>query len=180
MLHLTSILDVIWCHIVTSCRYMTSYILQLDQTGVHTWHGEMWHVCINVFTGWPWPLTYDLEHQTCPRYYQGQPLYQISWPYVKRHNCRREVNSYIIALWEDHSLMTRTHNGPPHVLMPLKWEVLARRNWCGRYSTDGGTDAEGKYIIALWEDHSLKPSTCPHASEIGGFYSREQWTYGPT
>ncbi len=29
--------------------------------------------------GWPWPLTYDLDLQTHPRYYQGQSLYQISW-----------------------------------------------------------------------------------------------------
>ncbi len=31
----------------------------------------------------PWPLTYDLDHQTRPRCHQGQSLYQISWPYVE-------------------------------------------------------------------------------------------------
>ena len=31
-----------------------------------------------LLTQWPWPLTYDLDLRTCPRYYQGQSPYQIS------------------------------------------------------------------------------------------------------
>ena len=44
-------------------------------------------------------LTYDLDLRTCPRYYQGQSLYQISWPYAKRFS-RESAN------WQTH---THTH-----------------------------------------------------------------------
>ncbi len=37
---------------------------------------------LHFSTKWPWPLTYDRDHQTCPRGHQGQSLYQILWPYV--------------------------------------------------------------------------------------------------
>ncbi len=32
-------------------------------------------------TWWPWPLTYDLDHRTCLRFYQGQPLWcqYVKW-----------------------------------------------------------------------------------------------------
>ena len=39
---------------------------------------------LHFSTGWPWPLTYDLEHRPCPRCHQGKSLYQILWPYVSR------------------------------------------------------------------------------------------------
>ncbi len=29
----------------------------------------------------------DLDLQTRPRYYQGQSMYQISWPYAKQFSC---------------------------------------------------------------------------------------------
>ncbi len=32
-------------------------------------------------------LTFDLDHQTHPRFYQGQSLYQILWPYVNQFSC---------------------------------------------------------------------------------------------
>ena len=36
-----------------------------------------------LLTWWPWPLTYDLDHQSRPRFYQGQSLCQILWPNIK-------------------------------------------------------------------------------------------------
>ncbi len=45
-------------------------------------------------------LTFDLwlDHWTRSRYYQGQPLYQISWPYVKRfssESANRQTHRHI-------------------------------------------------------------------------------------
>ncbi len=47
---------------------------------------------IAFLSGWPWPLTYDLDLRTCPRYHQGQSMYQISWPYAKRFSRESAIN----------------------------------------------------------------------------------------
>ncbi len=55
--------------------------------------------CIFV-TGWPWHLTYDLDLQTWPRYYQGQSLYRILWPYAKRFSCE---SATWLTHWHTHT-----------------------------------------------------------------------------
>ena len=39
---------------------------------------------IHFLTSWPWPLTYDLDHWTSPRFYLGQCAHRFSSPYLKR------------------------------------------------------------------------------------------------
>ncbi len=39
---------------------------------------------LHFSTWWPWPLSYDLDHQTRPRCHQGQSLCQILWLYINQ------------------------------------------------------------------------------------------------
>ena len=52
----------------------------------------IWHDKVNLrrfFTWWPWPLTYDLEHRTHPKSYQGPPLCRNLRPFVTRFSRER-------------------------------------------------------------------------------------------
>ena len=40
----------------------------------------------HFLTWWPWPLTYELDHRTWPRYGSGRPACQIPCLYAKRFN----------------------------------------------------------------------------------------------
>ena len=45
--------------------------VQIAQVGSKTWK-------IMFLTSWPWPLTYDLDHQTWPRFHQDQFCVRVS------------------------------------------------------------------------------------------------------
>ncbi len=65
--------DVRGYHDVTS---YTRILYQVNQIR-KTWK-------LRFLTLWPWPLTYDLDYQTWPRFHQGQPSYQFLGRYAKR------------------------------------------------------------------------------------------------
>ncbi len=56
---------------------------------------------------WPWPLTYDLDLQTWPRYEPGWPTCKISWPNIKRFS--RESNELQTHTHTHTHAHTRTH-----------------------------------------------------------------------
>ncbi len=67
----------LWRHDVT---WVTSYVVAVNlhrpsHQKLQKSHFSIWR---------SWALTYDLDLQTHPRYYQGTLLYQILGPYIKR------------------------------------------------------------------------------------------------
>ena len=78
-----------WCHVTSWHHTMMSHDVKshhkIDLGNLYRSHYQK--VRKSRFSkSWPWPLTYDLDLQTRPRYYQGQCLYQFSGPYVKPFN----------------------------------------------------------------------------------------------
>ncbi len=85
-------------------RPITSYCDVMTST-LHIWHH---HISFEIdqirnswkshfLASWPWPLTYDLDHRTWPRFYLGQCPYQFLSPYLKWFSC------------ESAELQTHTH-----------------------------------------------------------------------
>ena len=71
-----------FCHDVVTSRHRPGYFVRLL---ICIWSFKLEKPKkITFLTEWPWPLTYDLDHQIWPRFHQGQFLYQVLCPYVKR------------------------------------------------------------------------------------------------
>ena len=75
-----------WRHMTSRHDQMTSWHHTIGQDLIFV-HSHQKILKMAFLTSWPWPLTYDLDQQTHSRYYQCQPLYQISWPCVKWFGC---------------------------------------------------------------------------------------------
>ncbi len=111
--------------IMTSNRDVTWHCDVMWHLGIIPWHHIRPALCIQGLKSencWNhifdlfWPLTYDLDLQTCPRYQQGHSLCQIFWAYVKRLGMR--------ALTHGHTHRhTHTHTGPFLQPRPLTREV---------------------------------------------------------
>ena len=92
--------------VVTShCDVMTS---RHDITCHHiSWQSESAQVNRSEtpkshFSTWRhWPLTYDLDTQTCSRYCQDTPPYQLSCPYVERFSSERALTDGQTHRWTD-------------------------------------------------------------------------------
>ncbi len=65
---------------VVPCRHMTSGVMTKWLSAIYIGH-TIRKVGKSHFSKWrPWPLTYDLDLPTCPRYYQRQFSCQILGP----------------------------------------------------------------------------------------------------
>ncbi len=70
----------LWCHVMSWCHIVVSHGVmghhKKDLCNLHKSHNQK--VQKSCFSKWrPWPLTYDLDLQTRPRYYKRQSSYQI-------------------------------------------------------------------------------------------------------
>ncbi len=72
---LTSSGDVMWCNEVIPCCHMTSWYHTMGQDFIWGYSNQKTLL---------WPLIYDLDHRTRPRFHQCQSLYQFWCPYIKR------------------------------------------------------------------------------------------------
>ncbi len=123
--------DVIqWGHMTSRHHAMTSHdvMCQTIGQGLVSVNSNKKTLKKTFLTWWPWPLTYDLEHQNCPRCHQGQSLYQISWPYIKRFSCEsanRQTHWHTHTYTHTHT-HTHTWTGPSQLYVQsfLLWWVV--------------------------------------------------------
>ncbi len=116
-------------------------------------------------TWWPWPLTYDLDLQTHPRYYQGQCLHQILGPYVKRfsresvhrhthrHTDRRDLFHTLEKVYLFHTLEKVLNPRPMKAWSRTSLELFHLKSgwggvWCARKKMPQG--GPRMVPISLW------------------------------
>ncbi len=124
-----------WHHLGMSCDIMMSYhdvTWRHDITEqVKISHGECRAFYIlfqpqksRFLFLWPWPLTYDLDHQTRLRLYQGQSLYQLYCQYIKRFGCDSANEQTDRKMERQKDTQKHGNTGPILLPRPLTREVI--------------------------------------------------------
>ena len=132
--HMTSRRDIMWRHYVRAWHQTDGWTGNIHRPT----HKKLQE---SRFSTWrPWPLTYDPDHQTHPRYHQGQSPRQILASYVKRFN--RES-----AEWQ-----TDAHTDGTDFI-PSTADA-GGKDWMGRRSTGQRISQKGDHRESPWR-HEL-------------------------